>query len=205
MNSAIFWDVDTQVDFISPGGKLYVPGAEAILPNLARLTSWAKENGILIVASTDAHFEHDAEFKLYPPHCVIGTPGQQKVRETHAAKQLVIPNRPVQLPVSLSEYEQIIFEKQYFDVFTNPNIEALLQRLGRRNVILYGVVTEICVAAAARGLLERGWVVSIVQDAIRCLDEAKGGTTLEEIQQRGGKLVTTEQVFRTFHAPAPTS
>ncbi|MFB3095250.1 MAG: cysteine hydrolase family protein [Candidatus Acidiferrales bacterium] len=191
----IFWDVDTQVDFMHPGGKLYVPGAEKLAPNLRRLTEWAAQHGILVVASMDAHREGDDEFQEYPPHCLVGTPGQQKIPETVLPRQYVIPNRSVALQPKLADFQQVIVEKQRFDVFTNPNLDALLAQLGaRREIVLYGVVTEICVHHAARGLLERGFQVRLVRDAIHHLDQIKGRITLALVEERGGQLVTTDQV-----------
>ena len=35
MGGTILWDVDTQVDFIEPGGKLYFEGAEEAKPAMA--------------------------------------------------------------------------------------------------------------------------------------------------------------------------
>jgi len=194
---SIFWDVDTQADFIHPGGQLYVPGAEKILPNLARLTRWAQEHKVLIVASADAHREGDEEFQFYPPHCLAGTPGQKKVPETMLGKPTVLPNRPATLPADLVAAGQIILEKQKFDVFTNPNTEPLLGRLGRDvEITLYGVVTEICVAAAARGLLERGYRLRLVRDAIQHIDAARARALVEEVERRGGRLVATDEVVR---------
>ena len=81
-SSLLFWDVDTQFDFMHPAGKLYVSGAETIISNLQRLTAFAVQHGIPIVASTDAHLETDPEFSQYPPHCLAGTSGQKKVEGT---------------------------------------------------------------------------------------------------------------------------
>jgi len=190
-----FWDVDTQVDFLHPGGRLYVPGSERILPNLQRLTKHAQKSGTLVVASADAHQEGDEEFSQYPPHCLVGTPGQKKVAETLLPHPVVIPNRPAELPPTLETAGQVILEKQKFDVFTNPNTEALLKQLGKAcEVTLYGVVTEICVAAAARGLLERGYRLRLVRDAVYHLDEAKSRGLLREVERSGGQLVTTAEV-----------
>lgn len=192
----IFWDVDTQVDFMHSEGKLYVPGAEQIMPNLARLTAWAQTHNILVVSSMDAHRDGDEEFQQYPPHCLVGTPGQEKIPETRLAKQTVLPNHPAEIPAHLPDYNQVILEKQQLDVFTNPNTEALLARLGRGlEVVLYGVVTEICVDQAARGLLDRGYRLRLVRDAVHHLDESKARATLEYIQRRGGQVVTTEELL----------
>ena len=191
----IFWDVDTQVDFMLPEGKLYVPGAETIIPTLARLTGWAAQHHVLVVASADAHQPGDEEFSQYPPHCLAGTPGQKKIPETTLAPQFTIANRRrAELP-DVARYQQIVIEKQKFDVFTNPNTEAFLSRLGKPEIVLYGVVTEICVSAATRGLLDRGYRVTVVEDAIRHLDAGKGRAFLEEIRRRDGRIVTAGQLL----------
>lgn len=192
----IFWDVDTQRDFMEPQGKLYVPGAETIVPNLERLTAWAQQNRILVVASMDAHQPGDEEFRHYPPHCLAGTRGQEKIPATRLSRQAILPNRPAPLPTQFEDYDQIILEKQHLDVFTNPNCEALLARLGTEGeIVLYGVVTEICVARAARGLLDRGRRLCLVRDAVQHLEEAKGRAALEEVVRRGGRLVSTDELL----------
>ena len=162
--ATIFWDEDTQVDFMRPEGKLYVPGAESIIPNLGRLTSWAEEHRVLVVGSVDAHQPDDPEFRQYPPHCIAGTPGQRKIPQTQMTAELIIPNRPVDLPANLESFDQVVLEKQTVDVFTNPNTEPLLRRLGKRHVVLYGVFTDVCVACAGNGLLERDYDVTLVTD-----------------------------------------
>lgn len=190
----IFWDVDTQLDFLSPQGKLYVAGAETILPNLERLTRWAADHRVLIVASACAHHSDDTEFRDWPPHCLAGTEGQRKVPETVLPHHCVLPNRSVPLPEDLPTYQQIVIEKQALDVFTNPNAENLLALLRPQVVVLYGVVTEFCVSLAARHLLERGLAVRLVQDAVASIDEGKARSFLDEFRTRGGVLTTTEAV-----------
>lgn len=196
--NVIFWDVDTQVDFISPDGKLYVPGAEKLIPTWKRLTDFAAQKSILVLGDVDAHLPDDEEFKVYRPHCLAGTSGQQKVPETILPKQYIIPNRKVELRRDLSPYQQVILEKQTLDVFTNPNTDELLKLLGTKpEVVVYGVVTECCVDLVARGLLERGYRVRLVTDAIRHWDEAKAGATLKKVEEEG-ELVTTEQVIADY-------
>lgn len=207
------WQVDAQADFMLPGGKLYVPGAEKIIPNLDRLVAQARQDRVLLVSSADAHQTDDPEFQQWPPHCVKGTPGAELLPEARAARQLVIPNqREFALPRDLGAYQQVILEKNTLDVFDNPNTEALLARVGvssagiqptastpgndtRPEFFVFGVVTEYCVRIAADGLLRRGCRVSIVEDAIQSLDEKKGRQILEELQSRGAQLVTTDRAF----------
>jgi nicotinamidase/pyrazinamidase len=190
----LFWDVDTQLDFLLPGGKLYVPGAEDILPNLARLTACARDRRWPLISSACAHLPGDAELQTYGPHCMAGTPGQQKAPETLLPHRYLVPNRRVDLP-PLRDFQQIIIEKQAFDVFTNPNAENVVRQFGPAlRIVLYGVVTEICVAAAARRLLERGYKISLVTDAVRALDPAREAGFVRELLGAGGELVTTAEV-----------
>ena len=191
----IFWDVDTQVDFMLPEGKLYVPGAETIIPTLTRLTQWAAQHGVLVAASADAHQPGDEEFSQYPPHCLAGTPGQKKIPQTSLTPQFTIPNRAGAGLPELERYRQVIIEKQDIDIFTNPTTEAFLAQLSKPEIVLYGVVTEICVAAAGRGLLDRGYRVTIIQDGIWDLEAEKAKAFLEEVRWRGGQIVAAEQLL----------
>ena len=60
----VFVDVDTQIDFLYPAGALYVPGAEALLPVLARLNQYAAAQSIPVLSTMDAHLEDDPEFTV---------------------------------------------------------------------------------------------------------------------------------------------
>ena len=199
--TVIFWDVDTQVDFMLPGGKLYVPGAEKLIPNLKRLTDAAREGRVFIIGDACTHTLDDPEFERFPPHCVRGTPGAEIIPETRADKVLVIPNRAdAAIPEDLSEFQQVILEKQTLDVFDNPNTEKVLERVaGFTNadaeIFVFGVVTEYCVRLAAKGLLGRGRRVALVSDAIETLQAEDGRKTLEELTSLGARLVTTEQAL----------
>jgi nicotinamidase/pyrazinamidase len=192
----IFWDVDTQMDFMLPDGKLYAPGAEQIIPRLLQLTQYARERRILVVATVDAHHLDDAEFAQWPPHCLVDTPGQQKIPQTQLPITCVVPNVIAEIPSEPGCFEQIILEKQTVDDFTNPNVDKLLARLGKPEVMVYGVVTEVCVFFAAKGLLQRNYPVRLVTDAIWPFQPEAGNRSLAELQRLGAQLVTTEEVLR---------
>ena len=183
----VFFDIDTQIDFMYPAGALYVPGAGRILPNVERLNLCAPQ----LVSTMCAHAEDDEEFRQWPPHCVVGTTGQLKPAATMLPKTQVIPNLPVQLDV---EAPQIILEKQKLDLFTNPNIHRLLEALAADSYIVYGVVTEYCVKCAAMGLLATGKPVSLVTDAIQTLDPAASDAMIAAFTAAGGRLVSTGEI-----------
>ncbi len=188
----VFFDVDTQNDFMLPAGALYVPGAEEILPAVARLNRYAAAHRIPLISSTDAHAENDPEFRQWPPHCVAGTFGQQKAPETLLEPRVVIPTSPGNY--SIAGARQFIVEKQALDVFTNPNLTWLLAELNPDRYVVYGVVTEYCVRCAAMGLLQTGKRVEIVTDAVKSLDADDARKTLAEFQAAGGRLTTVEEL-----------
>jgi nicotinamidase/pyrazinamidase len=189
---AVFFDIDTQIDFMYPAGALYVPGAERIVPAIARLNRYAAEHAIPVVSTTDAHSENDPEFRDWPPHCVAGTTGQQKPQATMLEKRVVIPATPGDYPIDGAE--QIILEKQVLDCYGNPNLAGLIERLGAGRFVVYGVVTEYCVRCAAFGLLRTGGRIELVTDAIQGLKEEDARRTIAEFTAAGGRLTTTEEV-----------
>ena len=203
----VFWEVDVQADFMLPGGKLYVPGAEKIIPNIQRLVGAALEANIFIVSSADAHSEHDPEFSRFPPHCIRGTAGARIIPEGLAQKFLLIPNDPsFQLPNDFGSYPQVVIEKQTLNDFDNPLAGEIVQLLGSDvQYIVFGVVTEFCVQFAVKGLLERGRKVSIVKDAIETLNLDDGRRTLEELKSLGARMVTTAEVLSEIRAAADLS
>ena len=205
---AIFWEVDAQVDFMHPDGKLYVPGAETIVPNLRRLVQAATQDRVLLISSADAHHADDPELREWPPHCLKGTPGAELIEEAYASRRLTVPNEQGYVfPENLSGYQQIILQKNTLDVFENPNTDALLKKLERKpfsfgpeaEYIVFGVVTEYCVVRAVEGLLRRGRRVAIVGDAIRPIDVARGCSILEALQSRGARVISTDQALGLVH------
>jgi len=200
----VFWEVDAQRDFMLPGGKLYVPGAEKIIPNIQRLVKAAADAGVFIVSSGDAHTENDPEFQRFPPHCVKGTPGAQIIPEGLTKDVVRIENDETEkLATNVLAHSQAVIEKQSLDVFDNPHASEIVERLGNdAEYIVFGVVTEYCVRCAAKGLLERGRKVFIVKDAIETLKPEDGGRALAELQSAGARLISTEKALQKTGARA---
>jgi nicotinate phosphoribosyltransferase len=206
--TTVFLDVDTQFDFMEPRGALYVPGAEQILPNLLRLANYARERRIPWIASADAHAPDDPSFSQWPPHCVVGTPGQQRIPETKRAGVAVIPNRPGAFEGPSDPRQEIVLEinieKQDYSVAANPNFEAVLAALGPSRFVVFGVATEYCVRDSALDLRRLNLPVDLVVDAVRAISEEDGRKAIEEMLAAGVRLVTTEEVCSPAPVPAVT-
>jgi nicotinamidase/pyrazinamidase len=196
-NRTIFWEVDTQADFMLPGGKLYVASAEKLIPNIKRLVDAARQGSVLLVSDACRHSRNDPEFQTFPPHCIRGTPGARIIPEGLAQTFYTIPNdEKYKLPKDLLGFQQIILEKQTLDVFDNPQTSKLVDRLGKNvDYVVFGVVTEYCVRLAAKGLLERRRKVSLVKDAIETLKAEDGRRALEELKSLGARLITTDEAI----------
>ena len=204
--TSVFWDVDTQVDFMRPDGRLYVDGAETIVANLAALTDFAHGDGIRIVGSSDNHDPGDDELSgtpdfsdTFPPHCLRGTHGQLRIPETTLRDVLVVEPEHAVLEV-LRRVEDhagdILFHKHYFDVFTNPNVSPVVEGLGLDEVVLYGVALDVCNRYAVEGLLSRhpGVAITVVTDAVRAINEDGRDALLADWQRRGVALACTKEV-----------
>jgi nicotinamidase/pyrazinamidase len=195
----VLWDVDTQVDFVLPQGKLYVPGAEQVVPAMARLVAAAQGAGIPHVASADDHELTDPEISeepdfrtTYPPHCLRGTRGARKIPETEQVDP--VPLALTDVPERYLTGREFLLLKKHFDVFTNPNAARLLQVLDPEEVIVFGVATDVCDDAAILGLLERGRRVRFVEDAARGLDESRVAECTAGWRKRGVEFTTSAQV-----------
>jgi nicotinamidase/pyrazinamidase len=201
--NVVFWEVDTQADFMLPGGKLYVPGAECLLPNIRRLTDAARQGRVFLVSHGCFHTKDDPEFKTFPPHCIKGTAGSAYVPEALTGKVVTIPNEPTAaLPRDLQQYQQILLEKQTLDIFESLHAEELVKRLGNdAEFVVFGVATEYCVRLAAKGLLQRGRRVSVVKNAIETLKAEDGERTVAELQALGARFITTDQALALLNGP----
>ena len=178
-HSNIFWNVDTQEDFIDKDGKLSVPGAEAIRPVWKQLTDMAKDMKIQVVNTCDYHFINAEEISDYPdyitkfpPHCMAGTTGAHFVKETDPEFPVIIDwdtDLAIHPDFGVGEsYRNLVLRKNAFDVFSgNPYTERILEIIKPERIFVYGVTTNICVDNAVVGLCSRGYKVCVIEDAIK--------------------------------------
>ena len=203
MGGTILWDVDTQVDFIEPGAKLYFNGAEEARPAMARLVETARAAGVVHVASCDQHELSDPEISTepdfdstWPPHCLLGTRGAEKIPETKQLDPLPLPLVPVPAAVLrglLDGRREVLIPKKQYDPFANPNTEAMLDALDPEEIVLFGVATDICDDAAVRALLRRGRRITFVEDASRGVEEERVAACTTAWRDAGVRFTTAEE------------
>jgi nicotinamidase/pyrazinamidase len=199
----IFFDVDTQSDFIKKDGALSVPHAEALIPNLKRLTDYAIKNDITIIGSVDRHFDDDPELikngGQFPEHCMDGTMGQKKIPETTTKDIIFVENKKYDIAYlnTTRKHKQIIFEKQDYKVETNLNFFKLMGLIKPKKTFVYGVATDYCVKVAALCLRSLGLEVYLIEDAIEAVNikPDDGNKALEIMVNAGTKIIKAKDVL----------
>ncbi|HEU0173065.1 MAG TPA: isochorismatase family protein [Blastocatellia bacterium] len=196
----IFFDVDTQRDFMESMGALYVPDAEVIRPNVERLLRAAGDHNVTTVSSRCAHEPDDPEFEVFPPHCIDGAPGAERVFPDLPA----LPRLEIAVDAAADPRAQIrpathyVVKKKVFDLFSNQWLEGLRRRgdFKGESCAVFGVATDYCVRACALGLAEAGAHVLLVEDAIRGVTDETISRTIDEMRAAGVEFTTTDEVLK---------
>lgn len=196
----IFFDVDTQRDFMEPTGALYVPDAETIHSNIERLLRAAGDREVTTISSRCAHEPDDPEFEIFPPHCIDGLPGAERV----FADLPSLPRREIAVDAAADPQAQIrsathyVVKKKVFDLFSNQWLEGLRRRgdFKGESCAVFGVATDYCVRACALGLAEAGARVLLVEDAICGVADETISRTIDELRGAGVEFTTTDEVLK---------
>jgi len=205
MANVIFWDAGTQHDFLLPDGRLYVPNAEHLAPNLKLLTDYARATDLPILATVCDHSLDDAELsstpdfeRTFPPHCLRHTPGSRKIPATALRSPVVIeiePLEPESLRALVEDHDgELLMKKQAFDAFTNPNAGGVVDVLAPEHALVYGVPLETADRMEIDGLLRRGVTVHLVTDAVMALRAAATSAIMKALGARGVRMVSTAAV-----------
>jgi len=197
----IFFDIDTQRDFMDSSGALYVPDAEAIRPNIERLLRAAGERKVMTISTRCAHEPDDPEFEIFPPHCIDGTLGAERV----FANLPALPRREIAVDAvadaqtRLQPASHYVVKKKAFDLFSNQWLEGLRRRgeFKGESCVVFGVATDYCVRACALGLAEAGAHVLLVEDAIRHVADETALPTIDEMRAAGVEFTTTDEVLKS--------
>jgi nicotinamidase/pyrazinamidase len=196
----IFFDVDTQRDFMDSTGALYVPDAEAIRPNIERLLRAAGDRNVTTISSRCAHEPGDPEFEIFPPHCIDGAPGADRVFADLPALQ----RREIEVDAASDPQAKIqpathyVVKKKVFDLFSNQWLEGLRRKgdFKGESCAVFGVATDYCVRACALGLAEAGARVLLVEDAIRGVAGETTLRTIDEMRAAGVEFTSTDEVLK---------
>lgn len=191
----LFWDVDTQYDFMCSDGNLYVPGAEGIIDAVSRVRRLAMENGYSILGDMDWHHESDDEIshepdfeRTFPPHCMAGTPGAErvgylgKIATDYVPIERVEPERLKQL-VDKDQFH-VIIRKATLDVFGNPNTDTIVDEIDFSRVIVFGVALDFCVQLVLKALARKrpNAAIYLLRDVTASINKDAEKSLLDELK-----------------------
>ena len=196
----IFWDVDTQFDFMRPEGTLYVPGAETIIEKVSDVRKFALQNGYSIIADMDWHSLSNKEIsespdfnKTFPAHCMAGSPGGERLGYLGNVpiEYVEIDKMPAGKLKKLVEKEQfhVVIRKESVDVFDNPNTDELVTLAGPEAVAVFGVALDFCVKYALQGLTKHAGIKRILlRDVVKGLDPKTEDGIINELRDAGVEI-----------------
>ncbi len=87
------------------------------------------------------------------------------------------------------------FARMGFSIYTSPEIRLTLKASGRKQMILCGFESHICVYQSALDLMEAGYEVYILTDAVSSRDPQNKKYILKELRGEGAHLINVETVF----------
>jgi nicotinamidase/pyrazinamidase len=194
-----FFDIDTQRDFMHSEGALYVTNAEAIWSNVERLLRAAGEKRITTISSRCAHEPNDPEFEIFPPHCLDGSFGAERIfpQLPELPHHEIAVGAKADPEAKLEPAAHYIVKKKVFDLFSNPWLEGLREKgvFSGQECVVFGVATDYCVRACALGLAQAGAHVLLVQDAIMGVTLETTEKALREKRAAGVVFTTTAEVL----------
>ena len=178
----VFFDIDTQLDFLYPAGALYVPGAERIVPAIARLNRYAAQRGIPVVSTADAHLEDDVEFKTWPRHCVAGTGGA----DFHP--DLVTSHLETVFSKGAHEAAYSAFDGR--DEKGTP-LAAWLRERGVDELDVAGIATDYCVRATAISAAGEGFATRVLLGLTAGVDPTTTAESIDAMRAAGAQVTGT--------------
>lgn len=173
--------VDVQNDFC-PGGALAVPEGDKVVPVINNIMPMFE----IVVASKDWHPAGSAHFQKWPPHCV---------RDTYGA---AFHPRLLDAKIQQVFYKGTMGKDDGYSAFeaTNLDLEQYLTSRGVSELYVTGLATDYCVKASALDAKRKGFVTTVVTDAVAPVEvrPGDGERALQEMSAAGIRLAASAQL-----------
>lgn len=191
----ILVDLNTQCDFLLPGGALPVANRAEMMPRVRQLMNWARLKQVPVISSLEAH-RHGESFRNLPPHCIDHTLGQKKLPFTLMPnRMLIMGDNTADVPLdAFRRFQQLIFTKRNADFLANPKADRIINSLSTGSWLVFGITATHCVKSVTLGLLARHNKVVVVRDACGYWSAVDGEHAFRQMEAKGALIVTTEEV-----------
>lgn len=194
--SRVLLDMNTQCDFLLARGAVPVSNRASVIESVRKLMNWARLSRMPVISTLDCHRPGESLHGL-PPYCMDRSPGQKKLPFTLLPKRVIlygdntldVPNDPFR------RFRQVIVTKRNRDFLSNPKADRLINALDCEYFLIFGMIAEHCVKAAALGLMARQRRVAVVTDACGHWSRTESQLAFCQIEAKGAVLVTTEELI----------
>lgn len=163
--------IDMLKDFLNKEGALYIGDTERVIENVGRRIREYRIQGEPVIYIMDRHLPRDAEFKMFPPHCLAGKQGGEVVGEL--------------APL----HRDIVIYKRRYSAFFGTDLDLTLRELGIRELELAGVCTQICVLYTAADARMLNYDVTVNRDCVASFDHEAHVFAIKEMQKTLGVTI----------------
>jgi nicotinamidase-related amidase len=200
----ILMDIHVQRDIFVPGGALYSPEHRKAAANIYRLFDWAKSGGVPVISSVLLVRPGRRGPLSDTPHCVEGTPGEQKLARTLLPRRVNLGLSPnADLPREIfSHVQQVIFESRDVDLFNHMRFERLITELPEMcEFVLCGASITLGIKQAVLGLRNRGHSVVLAEDAVVDLGHPLTEMSWLQVLAKSARPLPTVQIIHELPLP----
>ncbi len=177
--------VDMLNDFCTPGGSMVLPGAERLYPPQRQVIAAARAAGLPVIFVVDAHrpqLRRDREFLNREPHCREGTWGAAVVDE-----------------LVRQDGDLTVFKRR-FSAFFETDLDLTLKDLVVDTLVVFGVVTNICVRSTVHDAFFRGYRVFVAEDCCAATGAREQASSLYDIATHFGTVTRSADVVAALTA-----
>jgi nicotinamidase-related amidase len=198
-------DLNTQKDFLHPGGAYPIRDRAEVLRIIQNLSEWIRRHRVPLISALDAHRFCEVPPKGEPIHCIDGSNGQRKIDCTIMPDHYWVEYDNT-LGVSLDlllRHQQVVFRQRRDDLLSNPKADRFLTQLAAKEFVVFGNGTENAVKAVVLGLLARRKHVSIITDACGYWDGPRADLAMRQMLAKGACPLTSEALMSRSLRPSP--
>jgi len=163
--------------------------ARRLFATVRRVIDAGRERGLTIVFVKDNFLPeevgHDKHFKIWGPHCVVGTPDADVVDE--------LAPRP-------GDYQ---IAKKHYSGFSGTRLDAVLRELDVKRLYVTGAWTEACVQHTVIDAFYLNYEICVISDGVSSPDRAAHDYALAYMQRyHRAEILTSDQAIALFSRPA---
>lgn len=171
--------IDMINEFCKPGGRMVLPGYETLMPQQKALVAAARANGVPVIWVVDSHrknMRRDREWVKRTPHGIENT----------WATQVIDDLEP--------QDDDITVIKHRYSAFFQTDLDLVLKDMLIEQMVVFGVVTNICVRSTVHDGFFLGYDIVVPHDACAATGPREHVSTLYDIATHFGTVSDTDTV-----------